>query len=61
LLCAGALCKSFGWQWGMMAPGAFGLAAGMVLLVALRDKPEDAGAWWEKAGPNFTPVPSSIA
>lgn len=27
----------------MMAPGAFGLAAGMVLLAALRDKPEDAG------------------
>lgn len=40
---AGALCKSFGWKWGMMAPGAFGLAAGMVLLAALRDKPEDAG------------------
>jgi hypothetical protein len=28
----------------MMAPGAFGLAAGMVLLLALKDKPEDAGA-----------------
>jgi sugar phosphate permease len=41
---SGALCKSFGWQWGMMAPGAFGLAAGMVLLLALKDKPEDAGA-----------------
>lgn len=27
----------------MMAPGAFGLAAGMVLLAALKDKPEDAG------------------
>lgn len=39
----GALCKSYGWKWGMMAPGAFGLAAGMVLLMTLRDKPEDAG------------------
>jgi sugar phosphate permease len=29
----------------MMAPGAFGLAAGMVLLMTLRDKPEDAGGW----------------
>mgnify|MGYP001807127417 CR=1 FL=1 len=27
----------------MMAPGAFGLGAGLVLLAALRDKPEDAG------------------
>jgi hypothetical protein len=27
----------------MMAPGAFGLAAGLVLLLALKDKPEDAG------------------
>lgn len=40
---AGYLAKRFGWQWGMMAPGAFGLVAGFLLLFALADKPESAG------------------
>jgi MFS family permease len=44
-LIVGYLAKHFGWQWGLMAPGMFGLAAGMVLLFALADKPEDTGAW----------------
>ncbi len=44
ILHAGYLAKHFGWQWGMMAPGLFGLAAGVVLLFALADKPEDTGA-----------------
>ncbi|KAF8068291.1 uhpC [Scenedesmus sp. PABB004] len=39
----GFLAKHYGWQWGMMAPGLFGLAAGTVLLFVLADKPEDAG------------------
>lgn len=40
---AGYLAKHYGWKWGLMAPGAFGFAAGLVLLLALKDKPEDAG------------------
>lgn len=42
-LVVGYLAKHFGWQWGLMAPGMFGLAAGTVLLFALADKPEDTG------------------
>jgi sugar phosphate permease len=42
-LIVGYLAKHFGWQWGLMAPGMFGLAAGTLLLFALADKPEDTG------------------
>lgn len=48
---AGYLAKHFGWQWGMMAPGMFGLAAGLVLLFALADKPEDTGQSQTSATP----------
>jgi sugar phosphate permease len=44
-LIVGYLAKHFGWQWGLMAPGMFGLAAGTLLLFALADKPEDTGAY----------------
>jgi MFS family permease len=42
-LIVGYLAKHYGWQWGLMAPGMFGLAAGTLLLFALADKPEDTG------------------
>ncbi len=42
-LFTGTVAKHYGWQWGMWAPGAFGLVMGTVLLFVLKDKPEDAG------------------
>lgn len=40
---SGTTAKRFGWQWGMWAPGIFGLAMGLVLLGMLKDSPEAAG------------------
>eukprot|EP00879_Flechtneria_rotunda_P019730 GHRR01020732.1.p1 GENE.GHRR01020732.1~~GHRR01020732.1.p1 ORF type:complete len:403 (+),score=123.10 GHRR01020732.1:420-1628(+) len=42
-LVVGYLANHYGWKWGMMVPGMFGLGAGLLLLAALADKPEDAG------------------
>lgn len=43
LLRAGNCAKSFGWRWGMWAPGLIGCAVGLLVLAAVRDKPADLG------------------
>lgn len=43
LYCAGNCAKSFGWRWGMWAPGLIGCAVGLLVLAAVRDKPTDLG------------------
>lgn len=40
---AGNCAKSFGWRWGMWAPGLIGCAIGLFVLAAVRDKPTDLG------------------
>uniref|UniRef100_A0A7R9V7P4 Major facilitator superfamily (MFS) profile domain-containing protein n=1 Tax=Chlamydomonas euryale TaxID=1486919 RepID=A0A7R9V7P4_9CHLO len=42
-LVAGGFAKAMGWQWGMWAPGCIGLAVGIFVLLACKDKPEDIG------------------
>lgn len=39
----GYAAANFGWQWGMWAPGAFGLIMGVAVLFALKDSPEELG------------------
>jgi sugar phosphate permease len=43
LLLPGGCAKSFGWRWGMWAPGLIGCAVGLLVLAAVRDKPSDLG------------------
>jgi sugar phosphate permease len=40
---AGSAARSFGWKWGMWAPGAVGLVVGLFLLIAVKDSPEKIG------------------
>ncbi|GFR44243.1 hypothetical protein Agub_g5444 [Astrephomene gubernaculifera] len=42
-LVAGGFAKAMGWKWGMWAPGVIGIAVGLLVLMACRDKPEDVG------------------
>ncbi|KAJ9513154.1 hypothetical protein QJQ45_029358 [Haematococcus lacustris] len=42
-LVAGGFAKSMGWKWGMWAPGAIGMLVGVIVLLTVRDKPEDIG------------------
>lgn len=39
----GYVANHYGWQWGMWAPGAFGLLMGAAVLFALKDSPEQLG------------------
>jgi MFS family permease len=39
----GYVASSFGWQWGMWAPGLFGLLMGAAVMMALKDSPEELG------------------
>lgn len=34
---------AFGWRWGMIVPGAIGLAVGCVVYLMIRDSPEELG------------------
>eukprot|EP01024_Parvocaulis_polyphysoides_P017564 TRINITY_DN17760_c0_g2_i3.p1 TRINITY_DN17760_c0_g2~~TRINITY_DN17760_c0_g2_i3.p1 ORF type:complete len:464 (-),score=81.98 TRINITY_DN17760_c0_g2_i3:1441-2655(-) len=40
---AGTAARNFGWQWGMWVPGIAGLVMGFLVLIAVREKPEDSG------------------
>ncbi|KAL0031772.1 hypothetical protein WJX79_006580 [Trebouxia sp. C0005] len=40
---AGSAARSFGWKWGMWAPGIVGVVIGLLLLVAVKDSPEKIG------------------
>eukprot|EP00884_Botryococcus_braunii_P006797 jgi/Botrbrau1/16118/Bobra.7_2s0080.2 len=40
---AGTAARTFGWQWGMWAPGIVGVTIGVLLLIAVRDSPEQCG------------------
>lgn len=42
-LIAGGFANSWGWKWGMWAPGGIALCVGLFVLVACKDKPEDIG------------------
>eukprot|EP01026_Neomeris_dumetosa_P027132 TRINITY_DN22078_c0_g1_i1.p1 TRINITY_DN22078_c0_g1~~TRINITY_DN22078_c0_g1_i1.p1 ORF type:complete len:398 (+),score=72.90 TRINITY_DN22078_c0_g1_i1:316-1509(+) len=40
---AGTAARNFGWKWGMWVPGIAGLVMGSLVLLAVREKPEDCG------------------
>lgn len=40
---AGTAARTYGWQWGMWAPGICGLVVGLLVLLAVRDSPEAIG------------------
>ncbi|KAL3139964.1 hypothetical protein ABBQ38_004251 [Trebouxia sp. C0009 RCD-2024] len=40
---AGSAARSYGWKWGMWAPGIVGLVVGLGLLFAVKDSPEKIG------------------
>lgn len=40
---AGTAARTYGWQWGMWAPGICGLVIGLLVLLAVRDSPEAIG------------------
>jgi sugar phosphate permease len=40
---AGGFAKAMGWKWGMWAPGIIGMVVGLLVLMTVRDKPEDIG------------------
>lgn len=39
----GWAARSYGWRWGMWAPGAVGFTVGLLLLLGVRDSPESCG------------------
>jgi len=39
----GSVAHSWGWRWAMMVPGLMAIATGVVLLLGIRNKPEDVG------------------
>lgn len=39
----GWAARSYGWRWGMWAPGAVGFTVGLLLLLGVRDSPEACG------------------
>lgn len=43
LLQVGWAARSYGWRWGMWAPGAVGFTVGLLLLLGVRDSPEACG------------------
>ena len=40
---AGTAAKLYGWRWGMFAPGIVGLGMALLILLGVRDSPEQAG------------------
>ena len=40
---AGTAAKMYGWQWGLWAPGAIGVAMGLLILMGVKDSPESVG------------------
>jgi len=40
---AGTAARTFGWSWGLWAPGAIAVLVGTVIVTTLRDAPEDRG------------------
>lgn len=40
---AGTAARTFGWQWGLWAPGLIGIVVGLLILATLKDSPEAAG------------------
>ena len=40
---AGTAARTFGWNWGLWAPGLIAIVVGLVIVVTLRDSPEERG------------------
>jgi len=40
---AGTAARSLGWNWGLWAPGIIAVVVGLVIMMTLRDAPEDRG------------------
>ena len=40
---AGTAARTFGWSWGLWAPGTIAVLVGTVIVTTLRDAPEDRG------------------
>ncbi len=52
---AGTAARTYGWQWGMWAPGICGIVVGLLVLLAVRDSPEAIGYTPVEAAPVVVP------
>lgn len=52
---AGTAARTYGWQWGMWAPGICGIVIGLLVLLAVRDSPEAIGYTPVEAAPVAAP------